>query len=245
MKSLWTAQAASIIGFEHQFVRTNKQDFCKVVQTEDITIGIVCDGCSSGKFSEVGSTLIGYYVLQCLREYSYESDVELELFVQNKLIKFLDDLMNLMQFKDDDRVHFVENCLSSTVIFCVIKGDYVYIGHCGDGIYIVNRGEKSEVVNIDQDNLPHYLAYHCVPPEALMGIDLLKGISVQQYNFDDIDSVIIGSDGIEPLLSKNMVTELLHTKGRQLQRKFNVWHEMFSDDASCVVFEKIQNVEIK
>lgn len=248
MKSSWTTKAVSIIGFEHQFARTNKQDFCKVVQTENTIIGVVCDGCSSGKFSETGSTLIGYYTLQCLREFSsYEGDIELKTFVQSKLIKFIDDLMNLMQFKDGDRFHFVENCLSSTVMFCIIKDDYVYIGHCGDGIYIINRDEKSEIVNIDQGNLPHYIAYHCVPHETLVGIDSLKGISVQQYNFDDINSVIIGSDGIEPLLSKNLITELLQTQGRQLQRKFNVWQssKMFFDDASCIVFEKIKNTENK
>lgn len=247
MKSIWTVNYASVIGLEHQFEKTNKQDFCKVAHTENIIVGVVCDGCSSGKHSETGSTLIGYYLLQYLLKYCpYENEnfeiQAIESFVQEKITKFIGGVLDLMQLEDCNRINFVENCFLSTIIFCVIRGDYVYIGHCGDGVYIINRKDKSEIVNIDQDNKPHYIAYHNVPVEALHNTDVIKGIYVQQYKLDDIDSIIIGSDGIEPLLQNNR-SELLHTSKRQLQRKFNVWQskdKMFTDDASCIVFEKAE-----
>lgn len=238
----WNTNKAIIIGNEHVFAKTNRQDFCGFINEEDKISGVICDGCSSGSHSEVGASLLGMYILKLLNRLEISDDLNVyRINIQVQLESFIYSLMNLMFNSTIDKVYFVNEYLLTTFTFCVITDDKLIIGHAGDGIIAIKQNGLLSIENVNHDNKPHYLAYNLVPEEVLDSVKVKSDIDISSYKTSEIDSVIIASDGIEPLIEKNLITELYGNKGRKLQRKFNIWQnsKMFSDDASCIVFEKI------
>ena len=64
---MWTANKAIHIGTDHQFSMRNRQDYCNFFEDDKYIIGVVCDGCSEGKHSEVGAALVGNFILDELK----------------------------------------------------------------------------------------------------------------------------------------------------------------------------------
>ena len=240
----WTVNKAIIIGHEHIFARTNRQDFCGYIQKNEGKIsGVICDGCSSGSHSEVGASLIGMYLLKLLDQVPVPVSDDLTVYrisVQVQIETFIYNLMKLMFDSVTDRVYFVNNYLLSTFTFCVITDDKLIIGHAGDGIIAISQNGQLNIENVNHDNKPHYISYNLVPEEVLDSTKVKSNLEIKCYPISEIDSIIIASDGLEPLVEKNMMSELYGNTGRKLQRKFNIWqnNRMFGDDVSCLVIEK-------
>jgi len=236
----WIVNKASIIGRDHELAKRNCQDFCEFKQTEDVIAGVVCDGCSEGKFSEVGATLLGKLILDRLAHCSkFEDSGLVGFYIQVEIKNFISSLMSFFCESEDEKVRFVVDHLLATLLFCYITNENVFIGNAGDGVII-----KDDNVNIiDQNSQPYYPAYRSIKKEYLTVKDSSVGfITAEQIT--NLRRIVIGSDGIIPLINQNKVNELFGTKARQLQRKFNVWSDkdkMFYDDASCIVFERIED----
>lgn len=242
---MWTVNSATHIGKDHQFSMKNKQDFCEFVETDEFIIGVVCDGCSEGKYSEVGATLTGRFLLN---ELSFSMPLllqykEIRNYAKCKMLGFMQTLISNTfwsnSFDERSKTRFVnDHLLFTTLILLVDKqSGKCCILHNGDGIYMVD----GVISVIEQDGSPHYLAYELVPKHALE-----KQPSEIDSNFSLVECmnparVMIASDGLIPLIEREeLVAELFGTKGRQLQRKVNVWSEkkkMFFDDTSVIVVE--------
>jgi len=240
---MWIKNQAIIVGTDHIHTKTNRQDYVLTYSDRDITCGVVCDGCSSGQFSEFGACFIANLVIKLLKT-NREATAELltvEMMIEIK--RAIDSVLFLLHDYSTtlpiDIAHFIEHHFLSTFVFCMIAGDRIIIGRCGDGLTIVNG-----IADIaDQKNAPHYIAYNNVPKFLLSTSDL-NGIEIQVLNEVEVNSIVIGTDGLVPLLEANEGHELFGTEKRQLQRKFNVWQnkrQLFHDDVSCVVFEKVKN----
>lgn len=244
----WTLNKAIIIGNEHVFAKTNSQDFCGFVEHDKKIIGVICDGCSSGKHSEVGASLIGIQLLKLLDKIDFTGDMNVyRISIQIQIESFIYHFMNLMFEELVDKVYFVNDYLLTTFIFCVIDKENTLIGHAGDGIMAISQNGELNVENVNHNNSPHYIAYNLVPEELLTSTKVKSDFEIKRYSTSDIDSIIIASDGLEPLVEKNMLSELYGNYGRKLQRKFNVWQKndrMFGDDVSCVIFEKLKDGEL-
>jgi serine/threonine protein phosphatase PrpC len=152
-------------------------------------------------------------------------------------------LFYLSKTSVQEQISFLKEFMLSTCLFCVIIDNKIIIGHCGDGVIIVN----DDIRILDQIGSPHYIAYKNIPKEVLetnpSNLDFFK---IEEYDFTKINKIVIGSDGIQPLVDKKMISDLYGTQKRQLQRKFNVWQQnkLFGDDATCIVIEKNEK-EIK
>lgn len=245
----WTLNKAIIIGNEHVFARTNRQDFCGFIEYADEKIvGVICDGCSSGKHSEVGASLIGLQLLKLLKKLNFTGDMNVyRINIQVHIESFIYHLMNLMFEDSIDKVQFVNDYMLTTFTFCVIDEENTFIGHAGDGIIVISQNNELHVENVDHNNSPHYIAYNLVDEELLKSTKVKSDLEIKRYPTSEIDSIIIASDGLEPLVEKNMLSELYGNTGRKLQRKFNVWQKidrMFGDDVSCVIFEKWKDGEL-
>jgi serine/threonine protein phosphatase PrpC len=235
----WKINSGIIIGTEHVFAKSNRQDFCKTISTKKGIFGIVCDGCSSTTNAEVGSALLGRFALKTLHQLTFNNVEEYKLELQSKLENFLKCLTDLMADSESDKVDFIQNYLLTTMIFCVVIEDKIIVGYAGDGIIIVETNETKLTNRINQNNYPHYLAYNIVPKEYLLAIEP-NDIVIEEYSVNDVKSIVIATDGLDPLFEKKLIDEVYRTSDRQLQRKFNIWQnkKMFSDDVSCIVFEK-------
>jgi len=233
----WNINKAITIGNDHLIAKTNKQDFCSAVEADTSLVGVICDGCSSGKHSEVGATLIGTYLMNALtttRDIDSLSENTIKHQLGFGLTSFIRQLCFNLGLDEKLQASFIEQCMTATFLFCVITDKYVYIGQSGDGVFIIN-GEKNI---IDQDDAPEYIAY-CALPNATKSF--LDYITVTKFDVEDITDILIASDGLL-FLSEEKYLDLYGTEKRQLQRKFNVWQnkrqEVFNDDVSLIVFEK-------
>jgi serine/threonine protein phosphatase PrpC len=72
--------SGSIIGRNHVFAGKNNQDAYRIVANEKFIIAVVCDGCGSGKHSEVGAKLGARLVINAIADLLNQSpdrDVEI------------------------------------------------------------------------------------------------------------------------------------------------------------------------
>jgi hypothetical protein len=251
----WTMNSASIIGTNHIWDRSNRQDFVATSQKNGYLYGVVCDGCGSGSNSEVGACLIGNTLMARLALYGgiyFEDESMLKVLCQSirmNLGFMLEAVMFHTLFVDKPegedpttKVQFIENHLLSTFLFFIADrgSGKVIVGSCGDGIIIAD----DDVRTIDQSDAPHYLAYDLVPKERLVeGAHNLTGVTASLIS-PEVKKIVIATDGVQPLLNSAGWQQTLYgTTGRQLQRKFNVFQtkdKLFGDDASCVVLEQVE-----
>lgn len=242
----WTLNRATIIGREHELSKKNKQDFLHVYDTPELLISAVCDGCGQSKYSEVGSTLLSVFIVNLLRganifkQDSFFNAEILKNLLEYEIDLFIKRLQGVLFFdiaSQAERISFINEFLLSTCLLCVVTKDKVVVANCGDGIVIINN----EVHEIYQEGKPEYVAYKSVPKEALdQRPSELSFFTVNIFDCDKIENIVIGTDGIQSLIDKDLVSNLYGTKKRELQRKFNLWQNdgLFGDDASCIVIEK-------
>jgi hypothetical protein len=240
---MWRINSASIIGRDHEFSKKNKQDFVCQYQSETVSIGVVCDGCGESQFSEVGSSLIGTFILNYFKLYSKNQCQpkcdDLKSYLESCLTDFIFHLQHslLFRFIDSKKIDFIKDFLLTTCIFFVVYDKQAIVGHCGDGVVIIN----DDIRILNQNGSPHYIAYKAIPREQLQTdptkLDFFK---IELYDSSKINQILIGTDGIQPLIDRLLVKHLYGTQKRQLQRKFNIWQQekLFGDDASCVIIEK-------
>lgn len=239
----WLINTASIVGRDHQLSFKNKQDFAHFHQTSEFLVATVCDGCGESKYSEVGASLLGMFAINFMRNTSPEyivDSVKLKTLIEYEFDLFVKRLEGILFFEitpQHERVSFIKEFLLSTCLFCTIVKDKVVVGNCGDGIIILNK----QIHEIHQDGIPEYIAYKSIPKEALEKRPTeLSFFTIKVFDKNEIDCIIIGTDGIQPLIDNSLDSQLYGTQKRQLQRKFNLWHEqkLFGDDATCIVIEK-------
>jgi serine/threonine protein phosphatase PrpC len=241
----WAINTASIVGRDHQLALKNRQDFAHSHQTPELLVATVCDGCGESKYSEVGSTLIGTYVVNFMRNLhssniKFDNSDRLKDLLEYELDLFIKRLLGILFFDDaqvPERISFVNEMLLSTCLFTVVVDNKVIVGNCGDGVVIINK----QVREIQQSGKPEYIAYKTIPKEVLDKKPSELGFfDIFVFDESSIDSIIIGTDGIQPLIDNKLDSQLYGTQKRQLQRKFNLWHEqkLFVDDATCIVIEK-------
>jgi hypothetical protein len=240
--------SASIIGVNHIWDRSNRQDFVITAEKNGYLYGVVCDGCGSGSNSEFGACLIGNALLHRLMTYGgiYLEEGKMSLIctsIQANLKSTLEAIMFhvlAVESNSATKVKFIENQLLSTFLFFIADNGNgkVIVGSCGDGIIITDN----DIRVIDQSDMPHYIAYDLVPKDRLMiQAHDLTGVTASLL---EVKKVVIATDGVQPLLNSDTWQQVLYgTTGRQLQRKFNVLQtkdKLFDDDASCIVLEQVE-----
>lgn len=203
----------SVIGTYHQSMYINNQDaFSYSVYSSpdgkfNQIIGIVSDGCGSGKHSDFGSKVVSTMLLNFLKgtKVIKEDDEETEYFLVHtlgaRLYRWYVSLLGNLGFdhKDyEEELQFVYSHLLSTFVGFVIEDDKTVIFSSGDGVYVVN----DEVTVIDQDNMPAYFMYKLVA-HLKNQISVNKDFDIQVNKIlptKELRNLIVATDGAEHII---------------------------------------------
>lgn len=171
--------------------------------TDEISVYAVMDGCSSAKDSHFASALYSKSfeksckMLPQMKEIIEDFDIEgmepeaIAEFVLNQLYDDLRKLKRLLFLKTEE--------LLSTLVLLVYnsKTNIASIHVSGDGLFAIN----GEVTEIDQFNVPNFLAYHLNKK-----FEIILENEIQKWNFNEVSDVTISTDGIDKF-RKNIKSE--------------------------------------
>jgi len=249
----WNLNSALIIGRDHELAKKNRQDALTFFKEKDKIIGVICDGCGESQFSEIGSSLLSIFTLNLLKQIEYEiveSSITFQEHIkilikrqlETEISRFIQKTMQTLLIETTiEEIDFIKDYFLSTILFFIINENLSVVGHCGDGVIIVNKN----IYSVNQSGSPHYISYKCIPKEVLdKQPSELEYFNIETYPTNSISHIIIGSDGLEPIINANLMDHLLETQKRQLQRRFNIWQQqkMFGDDVSCIVVENLDPI---
>jgi serine/threonine protein phosphatase PrpC len=168
----WSGWGVSEIGPLHVKENIPNQDSYIVRKYSWGIVGVVCDGLGSKKYSHIGSKALVKAVTKTAHLFNFEKD----LILFEPLLKSLWDIY-IFPYSHNDT--------ATTLLFTIIKDNKVYTGRVGDGA-IVLLGDKDVVVDEDKDMFTNFT--------TPFGRDLK--IEWEVYNEEDIDSIVLCSDGI-------------------------------------------------
>lgn len=191
----------------------------------------VMDGCSSGKDSHFASVLFGKALAKVSKEFSYsiwekqeEKFVAVEDISQQILKRVFEELKSVQA---NLGLQYLE--LLSTLILAVYhqREDKIFVISLGDGFVVLNE----KVIEIDQNNMPDYLAYH-------LEEDFEEWFAQQKNIFilENPKNIAIATDGINTFINKHnspptqaidttiflLVNDELKQIKNMLNRKFNI-----------------------
>ena len=229
-----------VIGRDHLLMGKNCQDALAIATDTNILVGVICDGCGEGGYSEVGARLgcqfIASQALLLLKKGI--SPFTLPQLLYWKTIAFLEQLLGCYTFNSiQDRANFTQNHFLFTVNGFLLTPEVLLFFSSGDGIRIV--GEKLEV--LDQNNQPLYIGYHLVDPTLLT-----PSLTPRPTSFDTTpvdpqctDKFAIGSDAW--VIEQALLTEvwsIRHPNGLQRFLNLKSRERHFTDDASLITVQR-------
>lgn len=195
----------SAIGRHHKETHRNNQDAFHYILTEDIFVGVICDGCSESKASEVGasigSRIITESVYAVVKDTLSEKTSPIthhplwEVIRQQILVKLL-SIAHTTQAPIHD---IIRDYFLFTIIGCATTEKECVFFSVGDGYIVINGAIES--LGPFPDNQPPYLAYdipgnHFIFPAKNNLHFTLKGLPTEE-----ITSALIASDGLEDFIA--------------------------------------------
>ena len=171
----------SKIGADHNFRGANRQDFGIIFNNVKLSL----DGCSSGKFSEIG---VGLFAQAMSKRKITASNFDHVVYEEMRRLAWG------LGFNDQDL--FENFCF--TILGVVETESEFVVFSCGDGyIFAITNDEKLEVIDLDCDynNYPPYFVYNLMNPDSLS--DYKDGVrfEIRQFRKDKYTNVGVGSDG--------------------------------------------------
>lgn len=196
MKYQFELAGGSITGREHSRLGKNNQDAFAWYRNDHCLIAIVSDGCGSGAHSEVGAKLGVRLTIASIQQSLQEDDQSLNHQagwerLQNRLLA---QLQRIAEQLGGELEQTVQNYLLFTIVGVVITSETTTCFAVGDGVFVIN----GQVCHLGPfpGNAPPYLAYGLLNQPGY-GFQLKP---VQQFPIHDLESLLIGSDGVSDLI---------------------------------------------
>lgn len=154
-----------VIGAEHRRIDRPCQDAFSWLSAESLLVATVCDGCGSGRHSEVGATLGAHLWTHALASHLRGKPIEPEAWseawrrAQREVCTTLARLAEAMTRSSDPAriADVVAEHFLFTVVGAAITPEATAIFAIGDGVVAVNG--TAEVIGPFRNNQPPYLAY--------------------------------------------------------------------------------------
>ena len=212
--------SGSIIGSEHIRISKNNQDAYTLIQTDNLIAGIVCDGCSAGDHTEVGSKLTAMWLKNSIEMHSdmylkddkvnvgkFVSEVHMDLLSSAKA--FVVGLSPFTVNRVDPFV--VHHYMLTTYLVYIITPSTTFIFGTGDGMYNINGINR--VLEPEEGNRPIYYCYGLLPEDSLMNIipDEIHPKTHVKMPTSEVDRIFVATDGLE-YLSTNIEDRLPNGK---------------------------------
>ena len=217
-------------GFGHFTLGLNNQDF----GIETSRMLLVLDGCSEGKYSEVGTRLFAQLFLrkeECDNHEKFEDNVK----------AVFDELIGMMEKyypkREDMEKEFIMENLLFTIIACFKTEDKYIVKLFGDG-YVVTKNIHGCVsyMRFSYGKCPPYFAYkYCSHMN-------FENHQFKTFEFDKkvFSQVGIGSDGVLPMAKGELKgIDNIICSGNEKMLKVAVRNQRasFSDDVTIGMFE--------
>ncbi len=213
---------------------------------ESYYLGAVLDGCSSGEDSHFASALMGKLLKKISKGISQEERLLFEsppLSAEKIAVRVLQKLF--WELRDTRKnLELANTEILSTLILLIYDENLkqAYIISIGDGIIAID----GKITEIDQENMPDYMAYHLnhsfdqwqQKQEHIFKVDNPKDISISTDGIDTFRTHKTdnpaGFNPIEFLLLDNS----LENTQNMLTRKVNILHKKYgylpADDLSIL-----------
>ena len=172
-------------GNGHYLDGLNNQDFF----FREANVMLITDGCSSGRFSEVGTRLF------CQTFSRLESRLDLNCFEDN--VKAVFDKVLAFSGKQSHKDFIVDNMLF-TIIACFELEDKYVVKFIGDGYIItINKEDLLSYIRLSYGKAPPYYSYNIIQTDAYS-----KPLKFKTWEFSkqDFKKIGIASDGIAPIV---------------------------------------------
>jgi hypothetical protein len=190
--------SGTVGGFIHRQKGINNQDGLAIAEDENNFAAIICDGCSSGKNSEVGAKLIARFAAEETIRLMQEEQV---IFGSQILDRLSGSILGYMResvekFKDPKMA--LEEMFLATIVGVIMNEWVTTVFSLGDGVISLN----GEVLVIDENNAPNYLAYRAYPGAYMIDEVKINFVVRQEVMTKDLQSLILASDGAQELIAK-------------------------------------------
>lgn len=215
-------------GNGHYLNGINNQDFCYAEKN----LKLLTDGCSEGKYSEVGTRLFNQFFM------TLENRFNLEKFESN-VEKVFSKICSLFSSADkEDLSDFIVNNMLFTIIACFELEDKFVVKALGDGYIItVNPCDLVSYIRLSYGKTPPYYAYNKLSTEGYK-----NKLKFKTFVFDKnlFKKVGIASDGLSPIVEKRInenFEDMIIGKESKYTPDGIITsnHKMFFDDISILI----------
>ena len=178
-------------GNGHYLNGLNNQDFCYMEEN----LKLITDGCSAGKFSEVGTRLF----VQLFSKLDNRFDVDK---FESNVEKVFSKISSLTGVSSKDKAEFIANNMLFTIIACFELDDKFVVKFIGDGyIVTVNSMDMVSYTRLFYGKHPPYYAYNKLNSQLYSEKLKFKTFEFDKKHFKQVG---IASDGISPIAEKKI-----------------------------------------
>ncbi|MCS6813115.1 MAG: protein phosphatase 2C domain-containing protein [Cyanobacteria bacterium] len=196
--------AGSITGRDHLSMGKNNQDAMYSLITDQALISVVCDGCGSCAYSEVGARLIARLTVTTIARHLQAALTNDWASIRHQLLTALQTIVTTL---GGDVEQTVRDYFLCTIVGVIVAPENTVLFSLGDGIVLLNG--QLVPLGMTANNTPPYLAYGLLEwLDASRGQQLMaeKWAAMSQFQChewiptSEVASVLIGSDGVLDLI---------------------------------------------
>lgn len=211
----------------------NNQDSFGVFPLQDALLATVHDGCGTGKHSEAGAqlapTIVANAVKETIRINGLPDASNLQCWFQDLNLKAVATLRGILQCLAPVDLApgqlLIANYFLFTTVGVLVTNEICIVFACGDGTFFVN-GQRVRL-SPGNGNRPAYLAY-ALDIETDPDIAKASLEPVHTINTKEVDSLVIGTDGLDSLLDST--EEFMPGKKRTVGAITQTWtNDLFFD----------------
>jgi hypothetical protein len=182
-------------------VRThrNNQDAVAVTVTDDWVVGVVADGCSAGRYSEVGARLGATLLANWLPHFARHGD-DGPHWVRALEAALIGELRaTALGLHPDPALlpALVRDYFLFSYLAVAVGRERTHVLGAGDGVFSING--QGRVLDPGPDNAPAYPAYALLEERCLTRRFTAGPCVHASLPTDEVRSILVGSDGLAEL----------------------------------------------
>jgi len=193
---LFDIAAGSVTGRDHLWAGRNNQDAYSWACLDQALLAVVCDGCGSGKHSEVGAQIGARLLVAAMTRALSHPTPAFWCRVRHAVLA---QLRRLAEQMGGSLAHTVQDYLLFTVVGALVTPWRTFLFSLGDGVMMAN----GELIPLGPfpDNAPPYLAYalldakNCRAPATPCEFQMQRILPTTA-----VQSIVLGTDGLEAFL---------------------------------------------
>lgn len=193
VQRLFDIAAGSVTGRDHVLAGRNNQDAYHWACLPQAVMAVVCDGCGSGKHSEVGAQVGARLMIEAM---SRAMQGPVHAFWYRVRQDVLAQLCCLAEQLGGNFPSTVQDYLLFTVVGALVTPRRTFCFSLGDGVMVVNGDQL--LLGPFSDNAPPYLAYALLDAYNCRLSVFSREFQIQRsLPTMAVQSILLGTDGLE------------------------------------------------